>query len=152
MGRLAEWHAQPARTSGGNNFWVRLLEELHCHTPTHEQLLYEGCAGIASRAVTGIISEVTSFANYRKFHDHTFGDASALLSGFKNISARFTARRFLARASNRRLLASLVFSSTAKFRRRALSRRITSILAFYLRENIIRFYEFYKCSPYEILG
>lgn len=71
MGRLAERHAQHARTSGGNNFRVRLLEELHCHTPTHEQLLHEGRAGIAlgpplltisssTAAVTGIISGVTS--------------------------------------------------------------------------------------------
>lgn len=57
MGRLAERHAQHAWTSGGNNFRVRLLEELHCHTPTHEQLLHQGRAGIALRAVTGIISE-----------------------------------------------------------------------------------------------
>lgn len=92
MGRLAKRHAQYAWTSGGNNFRVRLLEELHCHTPTHEQLLHQGRAGIAIRAVTGIISKVTSSGNYRKFHDHTFGDASALLSGFKNISPRFTAR------------------------------------------------------------
>lgn len=27
--------------------------------------------------------------NYRKFHDHTFGDVPALLSGFKNISSQF---------------------------------------------------------------
>lgn len=66
MGRLAERHAQHARTSGGNNFRVRLLEELHCHTPTHEQLLHEGRAGISLppppllAAVTGIISGVTS--------------------------------------------------------------------------------------------
>jgi len=47
MGRLAKRHTQHAWTSGGNNFRVRLLEELHCHTPTHEQLLHEGRAGIA---------------------------------------------------------------------------------------------------------
>lgn len=82
-----------------------------------------------------LFRKLRAFANYRKFHDHTFGDASALLSGFKNISVRFTARRFLARASNRRLLASLVFSSTAKFRRCTFSHRITFILAFYLRKT-----------------
>lgn len=65
MGRLAERHTQHARTSGGNNFRVRLLEELHCHTPTHEQLLYEGCAGIGHFApfrasFTAIVSGITS--------------------------------------------------------------------------------------------
>lgn len=113
MGRLAKRHAQYAWTSGGNNFRVRLLEELHCHTPTHEQLLHQGRAGIAICAVTGIISKVTSSRNYRKFHDHTFGDASALLSGFKNISPRFTARWFL--QLHRRLLSGLVLSVRQSF-------------------------------------
>lgn len=114
MGRLAKRHTQHAWTSGGNNFRVRLLEELHCHTPTHEQLLHEGRAGIAICTVTGIISKVTSFGNYRKFHDHTFIDVSALLRGFKNI---FLAnyRTILTAPSLRRLLASLVLSSIAKF-------------------------------------
>jgi len=85
MGRLAKRHTQHAWTSGGNNFRVRLLEELHCHTSTHEQLLHEGRAGIAIRAVTGIIPKVTSSRNYRKFHDHIFADAFVLLRGFKNI-------------------------------------------------------------------
>lgn len=95
MGRLAKRHTQHAWTSGGNNFRVRLLEELHCHTPTHEQLLHEGRAGIAIRAVTGIISEVTSFRNYRKFHDHTFANVFLPLSYFyavlKTFSPRFRA-------------------------------------------------------------
>jgi len=108
MGRLAERHGQPAWTSGGNNFRVRLLEKLHCHTSTHEQLLHEGCAGIAFRAVAAIISEITSSANYRKFRNHAFGGASVPpLNALKNVSSRFTARIF---SRLRRFFSSLVFS------------------------------------------
>lgn len=97
MGRLAERHAQHARTSGGNNFRVRLLEELHCHTPTHEQLLHEGRAGIASSPalLPVLFRKLRAPETTVNFYDHTFRDASALLSGFKNIPARFTARQFL---------------------------------------------------------
>lgn len=47
------------------------------------------------------------------FNDHTFGDASALLSGFKNISPRFTARWFL--LLRHRLLSGLVLSVWQSF-------------------------------------
>jgi len=105
MGRLAKRHTQHAWTSGGNNFRVRLLEELHCHTPTHEQLLHEGRAGIAIHA--GIISEVTSSGNYRKFHSIT--PLPMLLRGFKNIFLAIY-RAILAAPSSRRLFASFIDS------------------------------------------
>lgn len=115
MGWLAKRHTQHARTSGGNNFRVRLLEELHCHTPTHEQLLHEGRAGIAIRAVTDIISKVTSYrgtiVNFTITH---LPMPPCFYAVLKTFSSRFT-ERFLQPPSSRRLFASLILSSTADF-------------------------------------
>lgn len=107
MGRLAKRHTQHAWTSGGNNFRVRLLEELHCHTPTHEQLLHEGRAGIAIYAPLPVLFRKLRALGTTINFTITFADTSALLRGFKNIFLAIY-RATLIAPSSRRLFMSLV--------------------------------------------